>query len=124
MLKTVLGNLFSKPATRAYPFERREPFAGTRGAIAFDDEKCTACGACSKKCPAGAIEVDRLAKTLTFHPFQCIVCEACRDVCTHDAIGLLAEHRAPSAEKLVELHACHAAVKVAPKKAPTAAAVA
>lgn len=122
MLKTVLGNLFSKPATRAYPFERREPFAGSRGAITFDDDKCSACGACSKKCPASAIEVDRLAKTLTFHPFQCIVCEACREICTKDAIGLLAEHRAPSTDKLVEVHACRAAVKAAPAKTTTAAA--
>lgn len=121
MWMTVLTNLFSKPATRGYPFEKREPFEGSRGAITFDDDKCTACGACAKKCPAAALEVDRLAKALTFHPFQCIVCEACREICTRDAIGLLAAHRAPATDLPVEVHACRGVVKAAPKK-PAAAA--
>ncbi len=123
MLKTVLGNLFSKPATRAYPFETREPFAGSRGAITFDDDKCSACAACSKKCPAEAIHVDRAAKRLVFEPFRCIVCEACREICTKDAIGLEAVHRKPAAEKLVEHHECRGETKPAAKK-PVAPAVA
>ena len=123
MWKTVLANLFSTPATRPYPAERREPFAGARGAITFDDDRCTACAACSKKCPAQAIEVDRAAKTLAFHPFRCIVCEACREVCTRDAIGLDAAHRGPAAALPVEQHACRGVVKPPPKKpAPEAAA--
>lgn len=116
MLKTVLHNLFSKPATRPYPFERREPFTGSRGAITFDDDACTACGACSKKCPSDAIEVDRPAKRLTFHPFRCIVCEACREVCTRDAIGLSGVHRAPEVRVPVEVHECRGVVKAAVKK--------
>ena len=122
MLKTVLGNLFSKPATRAYPFETREPFEGARGAITFDDDKCTACAACMKKCPAMAITVDRTAKTLVFEPFRCIVCEACLQVCTRDAIGLEAAHRKPADEKLVEHHECRGEVKPAAKKPAVAAA--
>ena len=36
MAGTVIKNLFSRPATRLYPFVKREPFAGTRGHVEID----------------------------------------------------------------------------------------
>jgi len=36
MLGIILRNLFSKPATVKYPFEKPEHVPGTRGEISFD----------------------------------------------------------------------------------------
>jgi formate hydrogenlyase subunit 6/NADH:ubiquinone oxidoreductase subunit I len=46
MLKEVLKNLFSKPATVNYPFIKPEPLPGTRGALTWDMNKCDPCQDC------------------------------------------------------------------------------
>ena len=38
LLSNIVRNLFGKPATRRYPFEKREPFAGTRGHLEIDPD--------------------------------------------------------------------------------------
>ena len=99
MLQNVLANLFSRPATRKYPFQAREPFPEARGRIGFDISKCAFCGACAKRCPAAAIEVQRAEKELKFEPFRCIICEACVEVCPRKCIDSAAQYRAPVYQK-------------------------
>ncbi len=114
-LPGVLSNLFGGPATRLYPVQKREPFAGARGHIEFDSTKCNLCTLCSRRCPAAAIEVDRPGKKYTFWPFRCIVCEACIEACPRKAITLKGEWRAPAYAKPTEVYDV-----VVPEK-PTAA---
>jgi ech hydrogenase subunit F len=104
MLRNVLGNLFSRPATRQYPTQAREPFANARGMIEFDTENCIFCGACARRCPAAAITVDRAAKQLTFEPFRCIICVACVEVCPRKCIQSRDQYRAPVYAKSEEVH--------------------
>ena len=104
MLGNVLKNLFSRPATRRYPYEKREPFAEARGHIEFDSTKCSFCGACARRCPAAAIVVNRQDKELTFEPFRCIICEACAEVCPRQAIDVMPAHREPACVKGQEVH--------------------
>lgn len=104
MLQNVLANLLSRPATRKYPFQRREPFADARGRIDFDISKCAFCGACAKRCPAAAIEVQRAEKELKFEPFRCIICEACVEVCPRKCIDSTAQYRSPVYTKPSEKH--------------------
>ena len=49
----------AKPATRMYPFEKRKPYAATRGHIKVELKDCSFCTLCAKKCPTDAIEVDQ-----------------------------------------------------------------
>ena len=104
MLGNVLKNLFSRPATRRYPHEKREPFAEARGHIRFLSDKCSFCGACARRCPAVAIVVNRAEKELTFEPFRCIICEACAEVCPRQAIDVMSVHRPPANRKSQEVY--------------------
>jgi ferredoxin len=48
--------------------------------------KCVYCTICAKKCPAGALEVDRAAKTWTLDEDLCVACGTCAGVCPKKAI--------------------------------------
>ncbi len=79
--RTALKNLFSKPATRQYPQVPREYPARSRGHVEIDMETCILCGLCSRKCPSGAITVDRAAGTWSIDRMGCVQCGACMDAC-------------------------------------------
>ncbi len=77
-----ISSLFTKAPTRKYPYEKREPFARTRGGITMGDVKsCIMCGICEKKCPANAIKVTKADETWTHWPYKCIACDACVRTC-------------------------------------------
>jgi len=104
MLPTVLKNLFSKPATRKYPFEKRAAFKGSRGQIKFDQTKCDHCGDCQRLCPSGAIEIDEANNKLTYDPFRCIYCWVCVEHCLQKAISAEEQYHAPAYTKTKETH--------------------
>lgn len=99
MLRQILTNLFSRPATRPFPLKARAPAAGYRGAVEFSPENCIFCGACSLRCPANAITVDRAGKTLTFDLFRCIHCACCQEACKRGCVQLRAMYHPPVYEK-------------------------
>ena len=51
-----------------------------------DPSVCVYCTLCAKKCPAGAIEVDRAAKTWKLDDEKCLVCGNCASVCPKHCI--------------------------------------
>ena len=81
MSKIVLPFSLHKPATRRYPFEKREPFPATRGHIAIDVDACILCGLCQKRCPSDAIVVDKPNKSWIIDRLRCVQCNACVEVC-------------------------------------------
>lgn len=87
MLGNVLRNLVSKPATRMYPQEKRQAFDNVRGRMGIDIDGCIFCGICSKKCPSGAIKVDRNEKSWEIDHFNCIICGLCQEVCPKKCIS-------------------------------------
>jgi formate hydrogenlyase subunit 6/NADH:ubiquinone oxidoreductase subunit I len=88
MLLQTLSNLFSRPATRPYPFEVRAPPPGARGRLDLDLEVCVFCGICARKCPCGAITVSREAGTFDLEPLRCVSCGACVEGCTKHSLSL------------------------------------
>lgn len=99
MLRVILGNLFKKPATRLYPFEKREPFNHARGHLVFDPTNCIYCGICQKKCPAACITVIRQEKTWQVNPYSCVICGICVEACPKKSLSLNAVHRTPVYKK-------------------------
>jgi ech hydrogenase subunit F len=98
-VNTELHNLFSKPATRNYPAQPREYPQRTRGHIENDMDLCIFCGLCSKKCPTGAITVDRAAKTWAISPFSCIQCGFCTEGCPKKCLSMRQTYTQPGDEK-------------------------
>ena len=100
MIGNILKNLTSKPATRKYPFEKREPFKGSRGMVSgIGIEDCIFCGICSKKCPSDAIVVNKTEKSWEIDPFKCIICGVCSEVCPKKCIFMSEEYSASALTK-------------------------
>ena len=92
IFKIVTGWAFARPATRLYPFVKREPYAGTRGSIEIDIQKCSMCTLCQKKCPTEAITVKRQEKIWEIDRLRCIACSACVDVCAKKCLKMVPQY--------------------------------
>lgn len=103
MFTTVIRNVFSKPATRLYPFEKREPFDEVRGHLEISREDCTLCGICALKCPAQCIEVDQKEGRWKLNPFQCVMCGVCIVECPWDCLSADKTYFAPGTKEYVEV---------------------
>ena len=62
--------------------------AGASQKPAMDPEKCVYCTLCAKKCPQGAIEVDRAEKTWKLDESKCVGCTLCASSCPKKAIEM------------------------------------
>jgi len=100
--KTILYNLFHKPYTRMYPSVPRVYPARTRGQIANNIDACIFCGICSKKCPTGAIAVDKAEKSWSISRFSCIQCGACTEACPKKCLTMMQAYTVPGAVKTVD----------------------
>ena len=128
--KTVLKNLFSKPATRKYPFEPKVYPERTRGHVVNDMDVCVLCGLCSIKCPTRAITVDKAAKTWSIRPMSCIQCRSCVDNCPKKCLSMDTQFTEPGSEKITKtfpqsekaIAAQEALMKAAKERAAAAAA--
>jgi ech hydrogenase subunit F len=88
MAGKTMKNLFSRPATRLYPIQKRPPFPVSRGHITNNMETCIFCGICQKKCPTDAISVARKEKTWEIQRLKCIACGCCVDVCPKNSLSM------------------------------------
>ncbi len=104
MVPNVMRNLFTKPATRPYPFQEPKNFPGTRGEVVFYEDKCCYCGMCARGCPANAITMRGSRKhgdiTLGYNPFACIYCGKCVEMCPCCAVVMFERHAQPSYKKV------------------------
>ncbi|HNW93944.1 MAG TPA: 4Fe-4S binding protein [bacterium] len=102
--KTALRNLLQGPCTERYPFVRRTMPAGVRGALQFEQATCIYCGICAKKCPTGALKVDRATKTWSINRLRCISCNYCVAACSKKCLQLDTAHMAPAQTRDREVH--------------------
>ncbi|MFA5072542.1 MAG: 4Fe-4S dicluster domain-containing protein [Nitrospirota bacterium] len=81
-LGNVLKNVVSKPATRMYPAEKRQPMKNTRGALGeIDINTCIFCGLCARRCPSNAISVSKTDRSWELNRLKCVICNVCVEVC-------------------------------------------
>ena len=101
-LSLTLKNMFKPKFTMKYPEEKFIPPASYRGRPVLvmeqnGEERCVACGLCSRVCPALAIEVqafeterekERYPEKFEINMLRCIFCGFCEEVCPEEAIHL------------------------------------
>lgn len=60
---------------------------GIKGGVApaWQSDSCNYCGACARKCPQAAIEVDKESQKLSFDIDKCVNCGRCVSVCRTSA---------------------------------------
>lgn len=97
---TALKNLFSKPATSAYPDKPKDYYDNARGHIQIDIDVCIFCGLCSRKCPTGAISVSKNDKSWSIARSNCIQCGACCEGCPKKCLFMKADYTPPSRNKI------------------------
>lgn len=99
-LALTLKTMFSPKFTMQYPEEKFVPPASYRGRPILvqennGEERCVACGLCSRVCPALAIEVqaaeterekERYPERFEINMLRCIFCGFCEEVCPEEAI--------------------------------------
>ncbi|MBQ8287806.1 MAG: 4Fe-4S binding protein [Clostridia bacterium] len=101
--KFALRNLFTKPATRAYPSVPARQTPRTRGAVQVNIDDCIFCGLCNRRCPADAISVDRAAKSWSIKRMSCVQCGNCVLNCPKKCLTMEGAYSAPACEKRSEL---------------------
>lgn len=110
ILKTLLSQLFSRPATNRFP-AKYMPKSVTgylaqvaegknsihppipvppkfRGKIAYDREKCIGCQLCIRVCPAKVIQLKPEEKKIRMHVARCTFCAQCVDACPVGALDV------------------------------------
>lgn len=94
--KIVVSNLFNPTRFAKYPKVKNQYYDITRGHITIDMDKCVLCGLCSKKCPAMAIEVNRVDKYWKIDRLKCIQCNCCVEICPKKCLDMNKEYIKPS----------------------------
>jgi ech hydrogenase subunit F len=99
MSKILFKNLLHGPYTTQYPIKKREHFERTRGKIEISIDDCIFCGMCERRCPTGAIKVDKPKASWSIERFRCIQCNYCGEVCPKKCLKMDNEYSSPSYEK-------------------------
>jgi Ni,Fe-hydrogenase III small subunit/formate hydrogenlyase subunit 6/NADH:ubiquinone oxidoreductase subunit I len=86
MLSIITKSLKTGSLTEENPFGTQATF----GFPVIDFERCTACDACARVCPTGAIRAaaSDSEKTLSLSYASCIQCRACVEECREQAIAV------------------------------------
>jgi len=96
MARLALKWAVTKPPTSRYPFEPRIPFPGSRGQLVFTKDNCVYCNVCAKKCPTGALLVNRARKKWAIDRLRCISCGYCIEACPKKSLALTEAHGKPA----------------------------
>lgn len=97
--KMTLRSLVTKPVTVRYPFEEPQHPATMKGKVECDLRDCILCSICQKRCPTGAITVDKKAETWTIDCFACVQCGSCIRECPKHCLSMDPVVVRPTSEK-------------------------
>lgn len=100
---TTIREMFTKPITIQYPYEKWVPYDRCRGYLAaVVDESgeplCRACGVCAQSCPDRIITVEKdpqnskKARELSIEMSRCMFCGLCEEGCAFGAIRFVPEY--------------------------------
>lgn len=100
MTKTLMKNLFHGPYTVLYPLKEKERYERTRGKIEIDIDSCIFCSMCQKRCPTGAINVNKAGSSWSIERFSCIQCGCCNEVCPKKCLRMENKYTTPAHKKV------------------------
>ena len=118
MCHTIITSLFKKTTCEMYPVKPARFYKISRGSVQLDTSKCTLCTLCEKRCPTGAIKVDRNGATWEIDRTKCIICDECVSCCRPKALTMDNQYTAPSFDKVIDTINVPKKEKPAPKKTP------
>ena len=101
--KMTLKSLFGKPETIQYPAEQKTPPPGLKGHVTNNVDACILCGICQKRCPCGAIAVDKAARTWAIDRFRCVQCGNCVRECPKACLSMEPAYAPSSTKKHVDV---------------------
>jgi len=99
MTKTLFKSIIHGPYTALYPIKKKDGFERTRGKIEINISDCIFCGICNRRCPTGAIKVDKTRFSWSIDRQKCIQCNYCTEVCPKKCLNMNNQYTAPSTEK-------------------------
>lgn len=94
--KTLFKSIFHGPYTVLYPIKKKDSFDATRGSIGIEIASCIFCSICQRRCPTGAIIVDKSNSLWSIERLKCIQCNYCTEVCPKKCLYMNKEYSAPS----------------------------
>jgi len=97
--KTLFKSLLHGPYTEKYPYEKKVNFENTRGKIEINMPECIYCGMCERRCPTGAIKVEKELSKWSIQRLQCVQCSYCVEVCPKKCLTMDNQYTAPSFDK-------------------------
>lgn len=100
MSKTLFKNLVHGPYTVLYPLQKKDSYERTRGKVAIEIDDCIFCGMCERRCPTGAIKVDKANTSWSIERLQCIQCNYCGEVCPKKCLVMDNQYTSPSHGKV------------------------
>lgn len=106
-MKVTFINMFRKPITTQYPYEKRELREDYRGTFIFNEEICTGCDACARICPSRCIYIETHRtpdKKLAIDEFTinfglCCQCNLCVEACPVDCLFMVDNYEASTPER-------------------------
>lgn len=96
MSRTLFKSLLHGPYTVLYPLKKKDTFERTRGKIEIEISQCIYCGICQKRCPTGAIQVDKSSAAWSIERLQCIQCNYCTESCPKKCLSMANQYTQPS----------------------------
>lgn len=99
--KMTLSSIFKKPETVQYPAQTRPVPEGLKGHIENNIQDCIFCGICEKRCPAGALSVNKDEKTWSINVFRCVQCGSCVRECPKKCLRMEPTYASIAVEKTI-----------------------